>query len=517
MLYLLAFIFPIAWGTILFVKFGKQETWPKGPYMLGIILTDIFAIASMVAGKPITLFTLSPKVSFAFDMDVVGKWFLAAVLLLYTLTLVYAFVYLKIEEHVPTFLAFYFISLGALIAVCSSANLVTIYFAFELTTLTTVPLVLHEQSKEAVAAGLKYLFYSIGGALLGLLGVFFLYSYSQDPSAFVPGGVLDAAKASGNQTILLVAFFLAILGYGTKAGMYPMHGWLPTAHPIAPAPASALLSGIIAKSGVLVIIRFVFYSVGADFLRGTWVQYAWIGIALLTIFMGSMMAFGEKILKKRLAYSTISQISYVMLGMALLTQEGLQGGLLQMMQHAASKACLFLCAGAFIYLYKKRDVRELKGIGKTSPMILWAFFFAAMSLVGIPPMGGFTSKWHLAQAALNSGLGFLSVLAPIVLLVSALLTAGNLFPVVIDGFFPGHEEGEGHGHGDRDGKGGDNAHSDRDGKGGDHAHAAAGEQKKGPFEKAPAMMWLPLIGLCLISLVIGLFGNSLVAMFGGIV
>ena len=510
MLYLMSIVFPIVFGTGMYLKYRKGEAWPRAPYLAGIIITDVLAVLSMFYGKAITLFTLSPKVSFAFSMDTVGKWFLAAVLLLYSFTLVYAFVYLKMEERVPTFLAFYFISLGALIAVCSSANLVTIYFAFELTTLTTVPLVLHEQSKEAVAAGLKYLFYSIGGALLGLLGVFFLHAYSTDPSFFTAGGVLDMAKAGGNKGILLIAFFLAILGYGTKAGMYPMHGWLPTAHPIAPAPASALLSGIIAKSGVLVILRFVFYSVGPEFLRGTWVQYAWIIIALLTIFMGSMMAFGEKILKKRLAYSTISQISYVMLGMALLTQEGLNGGLLQVMQHAASKACLFLCAGAFIYLYNKRDVRDLKGIGKTSPLILWCFFFAGMSLVGIPPMGGFTSKWHLAQAALNSGLGALSVIAPVILLISALLTAGYLFPIVIDGFFPGHEEGEGHGHG-AEAEG--HSHS----QAGSHEEAGVAEAEKGLTILEPKMMWLPLVGLMLISLVIGLFGNTLVGMFGGIV
>lgn len=504
MLNLLAVIFPILFGTILYVRYRKEERVPTLPYIVCILATDILALLAMLYSKSITLFSLSPRVNFAFEMDAVGKWFLAAVLLLYTFTLFYAFIYMKIEEDIPSFMAFYFISLGALIAVCCSANLVTIYFAFELTTLSTVPLVLHEKTKEAVAAGLKYLFYSIGGALLGLLGVFFLYAYAGENVDFVKGGVLDMAKASGNQGVLLAVFFLAIIGYGTKAGMYPMHGWLPTAHPIAPAPASALLSGIIAKSGVLVILRFVFYSVGTEFLKGTWVQYAWVCVALLTIFMGSMMAFKEEVLKKRLAYSTISQISYVMLGMALLTQEGLQGSLLQVMQHASAKACLFLCAGAFIYLYGKRKVGELKGIGKTSPIILWCFFFAAMSLVGIPPMGGFTSKWHLAQAALNSGLGFLSVLAPIVLLISALLTAGYLFPIVIDGFFPGGL-GHGHGHGDK------------------REEVAEEEQNKNEetsqktFELAPYLMWIPLVGLILISLVIGIFGNSLIGVFGGIV
>ena len=502
MLMLFAIIFPIVCGIVPYFLYRNAERSNHAIYTVGILITDALALLAAFSGGSISLFSLSPKVTFAFSFDNIGRWFLVAVLLLYTLTLFYAYVYMRIEEHEATFFAFYFVSLGALIAVCAADNLVTGYLAFELTTLSTVPLVLHEQTKEAVAAGLKYLFYSIGGALLGLLGVFVVYHFSVDTVRFVPGGILDMTKVAGHEPMLLVVCFLAILGYGTKAGMYPMHGWLPTAHPIAPAPASALLSGIIAKSGVLVIIRFVFYSVGADFLRGTWVQYAWIGIALLTVFMGSMMAYREKVLKKRLAYSTISQISYVMVGLALLTQEGLGGSLLQVMQHAASKACLFLCAGAFIYLYNKRNVDDLRGIGKTMPIVLWCFTFAAMSLVGIPPMGGFTSKWHLALAALNGNIGFLSVLAPVVLLISALLTAGYLFPIMINGFFPGGAHG--HGHGSHDGTA-------------PEAPAENKEESHGAKEATPKMMWIPLIGFCLISLFIGLFGHSLLGLFGGIV
>ena len=497
MLILLSILCPIVCGIALYfrgVHTGKNE---NRLYTASILLTDALAVLAMFFAKPVTLFTLSPKVCFAFAIDNVGRWFLAAVLLTYTLTLFYSFVYMRIEERDHTFFAFYFVSLGALIAVCASANLVTIYLAFELTTLSTVPLVLHEQTKAAVAAGLKYLFYSIGGALLGLLGVFFVYHYAGSEVSFVPGGILDLSRAAGHESVLLVICFLAIIGYGTKAGMYPMHGWLPTAHPIAPAPASALLSGIIAKSGVLVIIRFVFYSVGTDLLRGTWVQTAWICLAMLTIFMGSMMAFREKVLKKRLAYSTISQISYVMLGLALMTQAGLEGSLLQVMQHAASKACLFLCAGIFIFMYGKRNVDELRGIGYKLPITLWCFTFAAMSLVGIPPMGGFTSKWHLALAALDSGLGAFSVLAPVLLLVSALLTAGYLFPIMINGFFPGEEYQAVDVEGD--------VEMDID-------------NDEHPLHEAdPRLMWVPLVGLCVISLVIGLFGNSFLGIFGGIV
>ena len=497
MLILLSILFPVLAGIILYVRNVHTGKEGHALYAATILITDALAVLAVLYSGPVTLFRLSSMVEISFSFDRIGVWFLIAVLFLYTCTLFYSFVYMRIEERDSSFFAFYFISLGALIAVCSSANLVTIYFAFEITTLTTVPLVLHEQTKAAVAAGLKYLFYSIGGALLGLLGVFFVYYHAAGEVTFVPGGVLDPAKTAGMEPIMYTIFFLAIIGYGTKAGMYPMHGWLPTAHPIAPAPASALLSGIIAKSGILVIIRFVFYSVGADFLRGTWVQTAWMCLSMLTIFMGSMMAFREPILKKRLAYSTISQISYVMLGLSLLTNDGLCGSLLQVLAHASAKACLFLCAGAFIYRYGLRDVRQLRGIGRTMPVVLWCLTIAAMSLVGIPPMGGFSSKWHLALAALNSGTGVLSVLAPIILLVSALLTAGYLFPIMINGFFPGEEE----------------TAVDVEGE----VELDIDNDEHLSIDATPRMMWIPLICLCAGSLAVGLFGNTLISFFGGIV
>ena len=497
MLIILSILFPVLAGIILYIRNVHKEQEGHGLYTAALLITDALAVLAVLYSGPVTLFRLSDMVTISFSFDRIGVWFLAAVLILYTCVLFYSFVYMRIEERDSSFFAFYFISLGALIAVCSSANLVTIYFAFEITTLSTVPLVLHEQTKAAVAAGLKYLCYSIGGALLGLLGVFFVYYHAAGEAVFVPGGVLDPAKTAGMESTMYIVFFLAILGYATKAGMYPMHGWLPTAHPIAPAPASALLSGIIAKSGVLVIIRFVFYSVGADFLRGTWVQTAWMCLCMLTIFMGSMMAFREYNLKKRLAYSTISQISYVLLGLSLLTNDGLGGSLLQVMAHASAKACLFLCAGAFIYRYGLRDVRQLRAIGRVMPVVLWCLTIAAMSLVGIPPMGGFTAKWHLALASLNSGMGVLSVLAPVILIISALLTAGYLFPIMIDGFFPGEEE----------------TAVDVEGE----VELDIDNDEHLSIDATPRMMWIPLICLCAVSLAVGLFGNSFLSFFGGIV
>ena len=278
-----------------------------------------------MSGETLRLSELSEGVAIIFRADTLGRCFLAVTILLYTSVLFYSFEYMKMEERIPTFYAFYLISMGALIAECFAGNLVTMYLSFEFLTLTSMPLVLHERTKEAVAAGLKYLFYSVAGAMMGLLAIFFVYHFAGNPELFVYGGFLDPSKYTGAETVLLAAVLAGIVGFGAKAGMYPLHGWLPTAHPIAPAPASALLSAMIAKGGVLAVVRLVYFSVGDQVLRGTWAQLAWMCLATLTILMGSTMAFGEENLKKRLAYSTVSQISYIMLSLSLLTDAGLRG------------------------------------------------------------------------------------------------------------------------------------------------------------------------------------------------
>ena len=172
-------------------------------------------------------------------------------------------------------------------------------------------------------------------------------------------------------------------------------------------------------------------------MRGTWVQTAWLTLALLTVFMGSMLAYREKIMKKRLAYSTVSQISYILFGLALLQPTAMIGSLLHFVFHACIKSCLFLSAGAIIYKTGKTNVDELTGIGKQMPITIWCYTFASMALIGIPPASGFISKWYLANGALASGIETFVWLGPVVLLISALLTAGYLLPITIHGFLPG--------------------------------------------------------------------------------
>ena len=478
MLILLAILFPMAagvWVSVLRLEDRKRNEC----YALVSLASAVLGLLAMLYGTPVTLVTFTENVTLSLRLDNLGRIFLALVLLLYTLVAFYAFEYMKMEERPNVFFGFYYVSLGALIAVCASGNLVTVYLFFEMATLSTVPLVLHEQTKAAVTAGMKYLFYSVAGALMGLFGVFFIYYYGAAGNEFRYGGFLDRASVQGHEGILLAAVFVAIIGFGTKAGMYPMHGWLPTAHPIAPAPASSLLSGIIAKAGIIAVIRLVYYSVGADLIRGTWVQYAWMILAMTTVFMGSMMAFMEQDIKKRLAFSTVSQISYVMVSLSILSEAGLRGGLLQVMAHAAAKGCLFLTAGVFIYRLGKRKIPDLVGIGKQMPVTVWCFLIAALSLVGIPPMGGFLSKWVIALASVDSGMGVFSVLPPVILLISALLTAGYLFPVAFHAFFPG-EEFEG------------------------------SSEKREPN----ALMLVPMILLCAAALTVGLFGVSILGALG---
>lgn len=385
----------------------------------------------------LTLWRLTDTLEIRMRMDDLTRLFAGMTVAAWTLGGVFAFEYMKHEEKEDRYFGFYLIVMGVLIALDHAGNLITLYLFFEMMTLTSLPLVLHTLSHEAVMAGLKYLFYSIAGAFMALFGIFYLYA-NRLGGNFCEGGYLLVTDAyTGSGTMTLFVLLLVLVGFGTKAGMFPMHGWLPTAHPVAPAPASAVLSGIITKAGVLAIIRVLFYTVGPEVLRGTWVQYVWMTLTLTTVFMGSMMAYKEPLLKKRLAYSTVSQVSYILFGLSVLNESGMAGALSHFVFHSAVKNCLFLAAGAVIYKTGRKTVSELAGIGKEMPVTMWCFTLVSITLVGIPPTSGFISKWYLAEGSLRSGIDFYSWFGPVVLLLSAMLTAGYLLPISIRAFFPG--------------------------------------------------------------------------------
>lgn len=394
----------------------------------------VLIIAAALNGRDYAtdIWRITESLTIGLRLDSVAKVFAVLTACAWLLTLIFAGEYMKHGERESRFYAFLFITEGVLLGTAVSADFVSMYVFYELTSLCSMPLVLHELTRESVTGAVKYLYYSIGGAFFVLFGIAVLYA-NTDTLNFAVGGTLTGEHMS----LVLLSVFFVIIGFGTKAGLFPMHNWLPSAHPVAPAPASALLSGIITKAGVIGIIRVIYFIAGADALRGTWVQTASLVLALFTVFMGSMMAYGEKNFKKRLAYSSISQISYVLTGLFILSPEGLEGGLLQVFFHAAAKIGLFLVAGAIIYLADLHNVDEFRGLGRRMPITFIALIFLSLSLVGIPPFGGFFSKWHIALAALDALPGALAYIAPAVLLISALLTAGYLFTPIIRSFFPG--------------------------------------------------------------------------------
>ena len=382
------------------------------------------------------LFNLTENLPILFKMDAMSIIFAAVTIIIFLCSGIFSLEYMKHEQKKKRFYVFYLLAFLVLMGLCFAGNLITFYLFFEMLTLASTPLVLHSGSREANMAGLKYLFYSLCGAYMALFGLYFVSKYG-NTLTFSEGGVINQELAAGHTGLLLVAAFVMILGFSVKAGMFPMHAWLSAAHPVAPAPASAVLSAVIVKAGVLGIIRVIYYIFGAAFLKGTWVQTAFMVLTLITIFMGSMLAYREPVLKKRLAYSTVSQVSYILFGLSAMDMNSVTGGVLHVIAHGFIKAALFLCAGAIIYMTGKTRVEELKGIGKEMPLLMWCYTIVSLGLIGIPPTGGFISKWYLAMGSLETGIPGFSWIGPVVLLVSALLTAGYLLPITIQGFFPG--------------------------------------------------------------------------------
>lgn len=382
-----------------------------------------------------TLLELTEGLRISFRADEMSWIFAIMTTVVFLMAGIYSFGYLSHDAYKKRYAFFYCLVYCVLLGLAFSANLVTMYLFYELMTLSSMPLILHDLKKESVSAAMKYLYYSIAGAFLALFGIFVLSQYA--PSLdFVAGGYFTAGNVS-NPGLLLGALCLMVVGFGAKAGLFPLHAWLPIAHPVAPAPASAVLSGVVVKAGVLAIIRTVFYLAGAEVLRGSWVQTVWMVLALLTIVMGSTRAYHEDVLKKRLAYSTVSQLSYVLFGLSTLHPIGVAGALLHVLFHSVAKGLLFLGAGSIIHQTGKTKVSELRGVGRQMPVTVGCFTLGALSLVGIPPFAGFFSKWYLANGALASQTPVFEWMGPVVLLLSALLTAGYLFPISVQGFLPG--------------------------------------------------------------------------------
>lgn len=426
LLYLLPILLPMAAGVCLLWRRPKKcdtvsflTAVLTGLSLFGLTAADAFQV------------TFSERLSFLLEADKLSLFFLILIAGGFAAAILYAREYLAGDRKSYKFFGFTLLTLGAMMGLAMAGNIVTFYMFYEMMTLLSFPLVMYNGDEKSRRAAFSYLGFSVFGASLALMGMLLGGDLSLQPFSKPVGAVHLGLRSQ-------MAYLLMALGFSCKAGMMPLANWLPTAHPVAPAPASAMLSGIITKAGILGMIRATFFLFGASNLSGSFAQSVLLVLATVTIFSGSMLAYKEKLLKKRLAYSSVSQLSYVIFGIALMTPLGLEGALLQVVFHACAKVGLFLCAGAFIHHCKVNYVDELRGIGRRMPIVLAAFTCFSLSLIGIPPFGGFISKWMLANAALSQG-SVLAQVGVVVLMVSALLTAGYLLPIVARGYFPGED------------------------------------------------------------------------------
>ena len=442
-LILTVILLPFAGGLLLqLLKF--QERKYKQFYIFSYVLLNTLLTYVLLSQGTTNLIRVinfaGEKLDFSFKIDGMSMVFAGLVATLWPLATLYSFPYMEHEHngrvHENIFYMFYTATYGVTLGIAMSGNLLTMYCFYELLTLVTVPLVMHTLTREAVHASRKYFYYSLGGAAFAFLGLIFLLVYG-DSLAFTYGGVLNLSQVQNQKDLLLLIYVLAFLGFGVKAAVCPFNSWLPQAG-VAPTPVTALLHAVaVVKSGAFAIMRLTFYGFGTRFLQGTWAQYLLLAIVIFTIFYGSSMAVKETHIKRRLAFSTISNLSYILFGVLIMTPLGLAGALCHMVFHGVMKICSFFCAGAFITQAHVNYVHELNGMAKRMPKVFAVFTVASLALMGVPGLCGFVSKWHLAKAAFASG-NLLAVVGVGVLLISALLTAIYMLSIVIRAYFPGN-------------------------------------------------------------------------------
>ena len=381
-----------------------------------------------------TLAEVLPGVAIRFKVDAFGMLFALVSSTLWIVTTVYSIGYMRgLNEHSQTrYFCFFALALSATIGVAFSANLLTLYLFYEMLSFATYPLVTHHQDREARSSGRKYLLYIVGGSIAFVLPAMLLSYNLAGTLDFAKQGFLAGTGSKELMTLLLVMF---VFGFA-KAGIMPFHSWLPAAM-VAPTPVSALLHAVaVVKVGVFSIVRVLTGVFGIDLLASLHLGTVICYIASFTIIVASLLALSQDGLKRRLAFSTIGQLSYIVLGIALLSPKGMVGGMTHIAMHAFGKITLFFCAGAIFVATGKKNISEMVGIGKRMPVTMLAFFIGALSVTGLPPTGGFFSKWYLVLGTLQAH----QMPMLFVLLTSSLLNAAYFFPIVYKAFFCTAEE-----------------------------------------------------------------------------
>ena len=424
---------PLA-GSALVVALGR---WPNAREAVSLVTAgwlflEVLALLPAVeAGeRPTAVLTaVIPEIPIAFEVEPLGMMFALVASFLWIVTTIYSIGYMRghNEANQTRFYCCFAIAIASAIGVAFAANLLTLFVFYEALTLSTYPLVTHSGTDEARRAGRVYL-----GVLLGtsiafqLLAILWIWVLTAD-TGFRVGGIL-AGHAGPAATAGLLALF--VFGIG-KAAVMPFHRWLPAAM-VAPTPVSALLHAVaVVKAGVFAVLKVVVYVFGPDHLAEVGGGADWLlAVAAFTVIAGSVVAMRRDNLKARLAYSTVSQLSYIVMGALLASTWGIVGAGLHIVMHAFAKITLFFCAGAILVTHHRTEVSELDGIGRAMPLTMGAFLVASLSIVGLPLLGGMWSKWYLALGTIEAG--HHALLA--VLMLSSLLSVAYLLPIPVRAF-----------------------------------------------------------------------------------
>ena len=389
----------------------------------------ILANVGNATTAPLVLFAVMPGLDLAFNVEPLGLLFAIVASGLWILTHLYGVGYMRgnHEDHHARFFSAFSIAIAAVMGIAFAANMFTLFLFYELLTLSTYPLVAHKGTPEAIRGARTYLGILLGTSI-GLQLVAIVWTFQITGTLdFTRGGILEGHIAGP-----MVAVLLALYAFGIgKAALMPFHRWLPAAM-VAPTPVSALLHAVaVVKAGVFTMLKVGIYIFGIDFLAATGASVWLMWLAAFSIIAASVIAMTKDNLKARLAYSTVSQLSYITLGMALATSMGALGGGMHIAMHAMGKITLFMCAGSIYVATHKTNISQMTGLGRVMPVTFVAFLIGSLSIIGLPPLGGSWSKWLLVMGAADTGQWVMIA----VLMVSSLLNVAYLLPLVGKGFF----------------------------------------------------------------------------------
>ena len=437
-LLLAAILIPLLGGLLLL--FSKDRL-PGGPGLGAMVLTTLTSLLTWgliltcdESVVPLLRFTDSLILQLRFDG--MGRFFAGILATLWPLTVLYSLSYMEGKPRLPSFYGFFTMSYAVSLGISMAGNLFTMYCFYELLTLETMPLVMYPMHRKAVRAARTYLIFSLGGAAFAFASMLYLISVGAG-RAFTLGGAFAGLPVE-NPTLTRVFFVLGFFGFGVKAAVFPVYRWLPKAA-VAPTPVTALLHAVaVVKAGAFAVMRLSWYCYDPSLIRGTWAQTVPLLFAAFTLVFGSIVAVRQGHFKLRLAYSTVSNLSYILFGALLLTPEGLSAGLIHMAAHAAIKILAFFCAGAVLHQTGLEYNCQMNGLGKKMPVTFACFTISALALTGLPLFNGFISKWYLLRAAADAGTWSAYVGAG-ALLLSALLTAIYMFTIVCRAWFPGRD------------------------------------------------------------------------------